>query len=208
MGQCGKFVIQENSTQTREQYNVGVLGVLNRSHGVVSGFLNNTNSLILQEALPWATATSIEAVFKVNATSITNWTAIMGTTGDAPQGLGIVLQTAGSNTPRLYLWATTNGSSWTTNQADTGIDLTIGDSYLKISYNGNIFTLSKSVDGREWVTGTPITTGVITSSKQWIGASGSTDPLHYFKGSIDLSESYIKVMVICGVNHLNTLQKQ
>ena len=189
MGQCGKFVIQENSTQTREQYNVGFLGVLNRSHGVVSGFLNNTNSLILQEALPWNTATSVESVFKLNVTSISVPNVLFGTTGDAPQGLGVVFRTDGA--ARLYLWATNNGSSWTTSKADTGIDLEIGTNYIKLNYDRANVIISKLVNGA-WVAGATIATGAITASKQWIGSTGSTGDI-YLRGSIDLSESYIKV---------------
>lgn len=186
MGQCGKFVIQENSTQTREQYNVGFLGVLNRSHGVVSGFLGGTNALVLQEALPWNTATSVESVFKLNVTSISVPNVLFGTTGDAPQGLGVVFRTDGA--ARLYLWATNNGSSWTTSKADTGIDLEIGTNYIKLNYDGANVIISKLVNDA-WVAGATIATGTITASKQWIGAGSHL----YLRGSIDLSESYIKV---------------
>lgn len=192
MEQCGKFVIQEDSTQTREQYNIGFLGVLNRSHGIVSDFLNNTNSLVLQESLPWDTATSIEAVFKLDVTSISVANVLFGTTGDAPQGLGMVCRTDTTNVAtRLRIWATTNGTSWTTSSADTGIDLEIGTNYIKLEYDGANVIVSKLVDG-VWVAGNTIATGVITASKQWIGSTGSGNAF-YLRGSIDLSESYIKV---------------
>lgn len=189
MEQCGKFVLQESTTQTREQYNIGFIGTVNRNHGVVSGFLNNTNSLILQESLPWATATSVEAMFKIDVTSISVSNVILGMTGDAPQGLGMVLRTNGA--ARLYLWATTNGTSWTTNQVDTGIDLEMGTNYIKLDYDGTNVIISKLVNG-VWTTGNTIATGVITSSKQWLCSTGSGSNL-YLRGSIDLSESYIKV---------------
>ena len=188
--QCGKFVLQESSTQIRDQYNVGFIGTLQRSHGVVSGFLNNVNSMILQEALPWATATSIEAVFKVDVTSVSVSNVIMGNTGDTATGNGVVFRTDGA--ARLYVWATTNGSSWTTSQADTGIDLTIGVNYIKVNYDGTNFVVAKSLDGTTWTTGTSIATGAIANCKQWLGSTGSGSAL-YLRGSMDLTEMYFRV---------------
>ena len=146
----------------------------------------------MQESLPWDTATSIEAVFKLDVTSVSVANVLFGTTGDAPQGLGMVCRTDTTNVAtRLRIWATTNGTSWTTSSADTGIDLEIGVNYIKLEYDGANVIVSKLVDG-VWVAGTTIATGAITASKQWIGSTGSGSDL-YLRGSIDLSESYIKL---------------
>ena len=190
LSQVGKFVLQEDETQVREQYNVGFVGQIAKNHGVVSGFLNNTNSLILQEVLPWSSATSINIQLKLNIESISVSNVLLGNTGDTATGNGIVLRTDGA--ARIYLWGTNNGSSWTTSQNDTGIDLSIGVNYIQINFDGTNFVVSKSLDGQNWTTGTSLPTGVFTDCKQWIGSTGSGSAL-YTRGSIDLTESFFRV---------------
>ena len=193
LGQCGKFVIQESSTLIREQYNIRFKGTLNRSHGVVSGFYSNVNTLIAQEAIPWQTANSIVTVLKINVENPSaDCNALMGNdTDNFPSG-GIVLRTWDSGSSRLKLWATTNCSSWTTGGVDTGIDLSGGVQYIKLTYDGNTTVISKSLDGTTYTNGNVITTGKIADCTQWFGATGSGGTV-YLRGSIDLSESSIYV---------------
>lgn len=193
LGQCGKFVIQESSTLIREQYNIRFKGTLNRSHGVVRGFYNNANALIAQETIPWQTANSIVIVLKINVENPSaDYNALMGNDTDSFPSGGIVLRTNTSGNPRLKLWATTNCSAWTTAGVDTGIDLSGGVQYIKLTYDGNTIVMSKSLDGTTYTNGIVITTGKIADCAQWFGATGSGGSF-YLRGSIDLSESSIYV---------------
>lgn len=193
LGQCGKFVIQESSTLIREQYNIRFKGTLNRSHGVVSGFYNSTDALIAQEVIPWQTANSIVIVLKINVENPSaDYNTLMGNDTDGFTSGGIVLRTNTSGNPRLKLWATTNCSAWTTGAVDTGIDLSGGVQYIKLTYDGNTTVISKSLDGTTYINGIVITTGKIADCTQWFGATGSGGSF-YLRGSIDLSESSIYV---------------
>lgn len=192
LGQVGKFVIEEEPKQYNYHYNVTKSGdVIIDDNGIAYNFINNTNSLYLPQPLPYATANTIEAVFKINATDGT-FTPIMGNTTDAPAGGGIVLRSDTTN--RLYLWGTTNSTAWTTSKFDTGIDIIVGqDCYIKFTYDGTNYQVHVSSDNITWTSGTLLTSARFTNpTPTWLFCTGSNNAYN-LKGTADLKECYIKV---------------
>ena len=192
LGQVGKFVIDEEPKEYNYHFNVLRLGNINiTGDGIAYNFVNNTNSLYLPTTLPFESAENIEIVFKINVTDYT-YCVLIGNDTDNYNSGGIVVRT--DNGQRLYLWATGNKTAWTSSQIDTGIDLTLGEQYIKIVYKDkNSFQISKSLDNKTWVDGTLLTvTSFVNTQNTWLFSTGSTSPL-YLKGEVDLKESFINV---------------
>ena len=191
LGQVGKFVIEEEPKQYNYKFNVTKSGdVIIDDNGIAYNFINNTNSLYLPQPIPYATANTIEAVFKINVTDTTH-TPIMGNTTDAPAGGGIVLRTDGGT--RILLWGTLDNVNWNTGSFDTGIDLSIGDQYIKFTYDGTNYQVHKSLDNVTWTSGTLLTSARFTNpAPTWLFCTGSNSPLN-LKGTADLKECYIKI---------------
>lgn len=191
LGQVGKFVIEEEPKQYNYHYNVTKSGdVIIDDNGIAYNFINNTNSLYLPQPIPYATANTIEAVFKINVTD-TTYIPIMGNTTDAPAGGGIVLRTDSGT--RILLWGTLDNVNWNTGSFDTGIDLSIGDQYIKFTYDGTNYQVHKSLDNVTWTSGTLLTSARFTNpTPTWLFCTGSNSPLN-LKGTADLKECYIKV---------------
>lgn len=180
--------LYDNTQVTGYKSNVCITGTLSNFDGVISGFSSGNYATILKE-IPFSTSTDFEMVLKINMTSVSGNISILGNNNDTVSGKGMVVRTI--NGARLYCWGTTNGTAWTTNQFDTGIDLTTGDQYIKITYDGTQYTFSKSTDGETYTTGNSATSTPFTNYIVQLGNSGNI----YFlsNGSIDLKESYIKI---------------
>lgn len=180
--------LYDNTQVTGYKSNVSITGTLSNFDGVISGFSSGNYATILKE-IPLSTSTDFEMVLKINMTSVSGNISILGNNNDFVTGNGMLLRTI--NGARLYCWGTTNGTAWTTNQFDTGIDLTTGDQYIKITYDGTQYTFSKSTDGETYTAGNSTTSTPFTNYIMKLGNSGNT----YFlsNGSIDLKESYIKI---------------
>ena len=156
--------------------------------GIVSGF-NATNSLQLPEAFnpgnnPW------EIVLKVKFGSRSCFFF-----GNTTNTYGIVLgkyNTADGG--KLHVYLSSNSSSW--NIASGLGDLVLEDNteyYIKLSYDLTSYKLEASVDGITWQTSTSINSSEkICQSTFYLGSCWDSS-ITYCDGSIDLSESYIKI---------------
>lgn len=156
------------------------------------GVISNISSTSYVQISPYTSYTSsFEFVSKVKL-STSGSSAIIGNGDDNYSGGGFVLRT--NNGTRLYLWGIYNYSSWDIGQFDTFIDLPTDGSWLwvKMTWDGSYYRFWKSNDGVDYGTAvnsfystTPLCTPLVSK----IGASGNTN--FYFKGEIDLSETYI-----------------
>ena len=162
-----------------------IKGTLTENDGVFSGF-SASNYLALQQPFTLTPTTKAEFVIKAKATEFVAGTAVLGTFGS----YGISLQL--SNVLHLYLG---DGSSWNivsnlSGRTSLSVDT---DYWVKIIIdNGNV-SLLLSTDGITYTT-EATTTMSITESYNYnltygIARLGAT----YFRGSIDLNNSYIKL---------------
>lgn len=177
------------ATLTTGEYqnnNIDYNANLYNSRGVIRGFKANNGAYIT--ALPTSTANSLEMVVKIYLIS-TKTNVIIGNTTDAASGGGFIIRTDNNN--RLYLWGTTNGTSWTTTKFDTGLDIAIGVNYIKIVGDGSTYRISTSVNGSDWTDGNVLTSANFANfvSKTVLGNSVSL----FLDGTIDLNECYADI---------------
>lgn len=164
--------------------NATVVGSPTINNGVVSGF--SDSNYLLTPSKP-NSVSSFEMVFKIRASDITtnSENAIIGQ------------QTTNRYTPQLAIdgqkfWfgVSTNGSSWTTVKG--GTPEVNKDYWVKATWNGSQIELLVSENGSEYISlGTTTVSKVTWSELLRIGDDASTTD--YFKGSIDLAQSYIKI---------------
>lgn len=178
-----------SATLTTGEYqsnNIDYNANIYNSKGVIRGFKANNGADIT--ALPTSTANSLEMVVKIYLNS-TGTNVIVGNTTDTAPGGGFVIRTNSNN--RLYIWGTTNGTSWTTSQFDTGLDIAIGVNYIKIVGDGSTYTVSTSVNGSDWTDGNVLTSENFVDfvSKTVLGNSLSK----FLDGTIDLNECYVNI---------------
>lgn len=161
--------------------------VVNPYTGIVSGFASY-KCIRLDKVFSLSSASSAEIVLKVNINNVTQANCMIGNVAGNISSGGFAFTTVGGS--RLLLAGTTNGTSWTTNDYDTGLDLQLGVNYVKMTWSGTDYDFYISTDGVNWTKGNTLTSGPFTDYIMVFGASGPHYPL---QGSLDLKESYIKV---------------
>lgn len=156
-----------------------------------NGIISDISSSNYVQITPFsAYTTSFEFVAKVKLSSSSS-SAIIGNGNDNYSGGGFVLRTYSGT--RLLLWGIYNYSNWDVGAFNTGIDLpTNGDwIWVKMTWDGSKYEFWKSSNGTDYGTRTAYldsTTPFCVPYVSKIGASGNTS--FYFKGNIDLSETY------------------
>lgn len=155
--------------------------------GIVSGF-GSYKCIRLDKVFSLSSASSAEIVLKVNINDITQANCMIGNVAGNISSGGFAFTTVGGS--RLLLAGTTNGTTWTTNDYDTGLDLQLGVNYVKMTWSGTDYNFYISTDGVNWTKGNTLTSGPFTDYIMVFGASGPHYPM---QGSLDLKESYIKV---------------
>lgn len=173
---------------------VFVLQNLTKQGSVVvsdKGVMSNISRYNYVSITPFpAYTTSFEFVFKVKLSSSSS-SAIIGNGNDDYTGGGFVLRTYEGT--RLLLWGMYNYSQWDVGAFDTGIDLPINGDWIwvRMTWDGTKYEFWKSNDGIDYSTRTAYfdsTTPFCVPYVSKIGASGDTS--FYFRGEIDLSETY------------------
>ena len=164
-----------------------IKGSLTENDGVFSGF-SASNYLALQQPFKLNADTVAEFKVKINLTSNTTLSGIIGT----PNSYGMNFVSGSDSKLTLYLG---NGSSWNVLNAKKGTTnlQSNTDYYIRLLINKGNITLLLSTDD---ITYTTEFTTVITISEEYIydlsfGRARGTD--QYTRGSIDLPKSYIKL---------------
>ena len=175
-----------------KQPNAQIIGTLTNNEGIVSGF-NTSNYLILPNSFDVSGNKIWELVTKVTTGStIEEYASIFASINDGADALW--LETRSSKHWGLAL---TSGSGWTiANHAVGSYTVQPNTSYwLKLSFNGNAYILSYSLDGVDYVTDItinsstsirtlPLAVGIVKGGDAWKCS---------WNGSIDLNKSYIKI---------------
>lgn len=163
--------------------NCSIYGSPTINNGVVSGF-STSNYLSIPKTFD--TSQNWEMVFKATVGEDTgNYQCIIGI--DLSLFLGV------SKTSRVVHFNIGNGSKWATGVNGTEV-LEVGKTYLfKMERTGSVIVCSHSIDGKTWVSDGSQTSSYSTNIVQRIGNKGGHTDDQRFSGSIDLSESYIKI---------------
>lgn len=161
------------------EYNVTEVGTLTKNNGVVNGFSTSNYAKVPNSSTTINASSNIEWVVKIKVQNITNsYQTVFGggqSISGAPQ---VMVHT------NYIRWAKVGEDG--TNTKVVTLD---EDVYLKLTANSGTYTLYTSSDGEVW---TNQGTKSITSCtfETLLGCNGASN---YFRGSIDLNESYIKI---------------
>ncbi len=158
--------------------------------GVAGGFIAS-NHLVLPETIE-AGSNTWERVVKIyTGSDVSTEQTIMGTLVDSR---GFLLRLRSGN---LCMWSSSNGSSWNMfSNATSSLTLSAYTGYyIKTSFNGSQYLVDVSTDGVDYTNYITVTSSSkVISNVITLGAHGNSgNPDTPFKGSIDLSKSYIKV---------------
>lgn len=181
----GEYIEQSRllneSDYVKHHTNLGIVGAPTIENNVVSGF-SNSNYLTLNNSLVSKNATY---VFKVTFPSSMSVSQCI-----FEQDYFANIEFRG-NTQDLRAW------NWQTSQYEKIMDITFGKTYwFKMVINGNIKTYSYSEDGQEYFEAYVMNDNATntTTSNFFIGVTSRRGNI--FQGSIDLSESYVKISEI------------
>lgn len=182
----------EPTPPTRVYNNFTTVGspVINQSTGVVSGF-----SLSDYATLPNrfdASSNTWEMVWKVNyVDSEDQYQPIFGSTSYMGGNSGLSLAT---NNGKCCLWLSENGEDdWAMLNGAVGTTTMSNDTtyYIRVSFTGTHYLVELSTDGTTWNTEIDFTSS--TPIHSFSPCFGQVEQWNDWHGSIDLSESYIKI---------------
>lgn len=168
-----------------------LIGDLQVSNGIVSGFNNSTNNYIkIPYSLPMG-SNKVEACISVYIPAFSSMSVILANYNDASSGRGLGLRTDGDYNNLKY-WAWNSSGTLVAEGIDLGFDLTIGTNIIKFIYKNSTITWYKSTDGTNFTQGVS-RSGTIADFKNYIaiGASGTV----WSSGNmqVNILDSYIKV---------------
>lgn len=176
--------------------NFDIIGSPTIINKVVSGFSEND---YLQLPYPFNPGNnSWEIVFKIRTgdelTGIINpiMSSRLNKSSFASDRFGLVFQIENG---KFKLNVSSNGTSWTHSVEGTYNILYYTVYWVKVTYNGTYYKLYYSLNGVDYIEDINFIDDPIISSLKntTVGAYSDGTYNHYFKGSMDLSESYIKI---------------
>lgn len=162
------------------------------SNGILNGFAANKYAVLPNVFTP--NNSSWEIVIKTHyiANSNTQW--LISPNSSAPFGnilFGI------NNSGRLYILLGTNNSAWNiANTTGSAVLTNNTDYYFKLEFTGSYYNLYYSLNGTNWTKDIETASSSVIYQGQGLALGlevynkGSNS---YWKGSIDLTESYIKI---------------
>ena len=179
----------ENSTNSRVylKSNVAPVGTLTDNKGLLSGF-SASNYATLPD-MP--VAQTFEVAFKVQVGSLGSIQSIF----DTDDTYGVILRLDTTNKISLHL--SSNGTTW--NIADKKLGTTIFnvgvDYYVKLSYDGDRYSVLLSTDGELYNEEIVVTSSLgVPITKSYIGVRNASSTISSaWSGTIDLNESYINI---------------
>lgn len=188
-----KWYYHSIETGVYNNYNVIGSPIVNTTTGVVSGF-STSNYLQLPQAFnpgnnPW------EMLFKVRTGSdLQAWQEIFHSSV-APNESGRYGLSAMIDSGNFELDISTSGSSWIGSDHGTFVLSENTDYWVKIGWNSNEYYLEYSTNGADYIRDITYTVSnnLPNLTNSWIGIYRSSDYMYPMLGSIDLSESYIKI---------------
>ncbi|WP_405316526.1 hypothetical protein [Faecalibacillus faecis] len=187
-----------NNTPVENVYNVNIVGSLTNDNGVLSGFAGGVYATIKE--VPYSTADSIEILLKTTTGTLDTSNYKCFYSPVVSNCRGVNLQINPSN--QIMLFVSSNaGSSWDIVDAAAGTTTLQSDTqyYFKYVYTGTNHILYMSTTGAfagEETTEVNVTnSGKPSNSTVSLGlhAWSPNQNNFYWRGSIDLNESYINI---------------
>lgn len=187
-----------NNIPVENVYNVNIVGSLTNDNGVLSGFAGGVYATIKE--VPYSTADSIEILLKTTTGTLdtSNYKCFYSPVISDKRGVNIHINP--SNQIVLYV-SSNDGSSWDIANAVAGTTILQSNTqyYFKYVYTGTNHILYMSTTGAfagEETTEVNVTnSGKPSNSAVSLGlqAWSPNQNNYYWRGSIDLNESYINI---------------
>ena len=158
------------------------------NNGVVSNF-SLGNYLILEKnfnfvSKPW------EMVIKCSFTTFNDRIRLVGSLNK----IALFVLGFANTTGTIYLWASSNGSSWNvSNMVASKAPLQLNtEYYIKIAWSGTAYTVDYSTNNIDYNNLITVNSSVALIDDSTFCLGTNYDGTQYFNGSIDLNECYIK----------------
>lgn len=172
--------------------NVDIIGEVTNYNGILSGFSKSSyaqlNSTFNPQTSPW------EIVLKIKTPAVWAQSAyqpILGNSGE----YGFGLQFSTTYPGCLYTYLSSNGTSWDisgTSLGGTALNPNT-DYWVKLEFTGTNYVTSISTDGETYTEYTSVTSSssIASTTNTLFGINRTL--ANFFRGSINLNETYIKV---------------
>lgn len=188
-----KWYYHSIETGVYDNYNVFGNPTIDTETGIVSGF-STSNYLQLPEAFnpgnnPWEMVIKIRTVSDLQA-----WQEIFHSSvapnNSGRYGISVIVDSG-----NFELDISTDGSSWIGSDHGTFVLSENTDYWVKIGWNSNEYYLEYSTNGVDYIRDITYTVSnnLPNLTNSWIGIYRNSDYMYPMLGSIDLSESYIKI---------------
>ena len=165
-----------------------IKGTLTENDGVFSGF-SASNYLLTQDYISIDNTSNIEIVTKINISNYQDVNALLSTN----TRYGFYLRINYTNHILCYLG---NGSSFNIANGVAGSNTLDNNKtyYIKIKISNGSFSIMISEDNQTYITDNTFDISSLTTTQQYrINFGVGRNTSNYFKGSIDLNRSYIKL---------------
>ena len=188
-----KWYYHNVKTGVYNNYNVFGNPTIDTTAGIVSGF-STSNYLQLPEAFnpgnnPW------EMIIKIRtASDLQAWQEIFHSSvapnNSGRYGISVIVDSG-----NFELDISTDGSSWIGSDHGTFVLSENTNYWVKVGWNSNEYYLEYSTNGADYIRDITYTVSnnLPNLTNSWIGIYRNSDYMYPMLGSIDLSESYIKI---------------
>lgn len=170
-----------------------VVGNPTITDGIASGF-SKDNYLLLSAAFP--SFNTFEMVFCLNMSQADSNNGFFGTSNSQDkQGISLTLNSSN----KLVTYLSSNGTSWDISNGGAGTTVFNANStfYVKCEFTGSQYIISSSTDKTNWTTEYTVSSSAkifIPVKPFSIGYNKYTsNSTQFFRGFIDLKETYIKI---------------
>lgn len=181
-----EYLIIDNSEDVDDFARVGTINV--EKDGIISNF--STTNYIVTNTSAMNTANEWEMVFKIKTGSDISSTQNFFTYGDGGQG---ILGYMEAGIFRIYANASATSHTWDVASNVQIIPATINTTYwFKYEKKDNRFSVYYSLNGTEFTLSETFNSIPTALDTLYIGWRSSSFTNEYFRGTIDLSECYIK----------------
>lgn len=190
-----KWYYHSIETGVYDNYNVIGSPIVNTTTGVVSGF-STRNAIQLKSTfdttLPW------ELQLKFHTSNATTRQKLNGCVNSVDYNFPTI-EFGRDGIAKFKVCISSNGTSWNISDAGTGTYTILPDTnyWIRYGWTGTVYYLDYSLDGITFIRDIEVTSTVAAYKSQYYMGIGndmwSSSSQAPFLGTIDLSESYIKI---------------
>ena len=184
--------VYENTTpESQKRYNIQEVGTLTKNNYVISGFSASNYAKVTKDFDPSSNLWEIVLKVKIPTSSALGIILASSSTTNF-YSINIAIDT---NYKLCYCLSST-GTSW--DIADTALGTTTfttgSDIYIKAEFTGSAYNFYSSSNGETWTTESTVTSSLpIAPPTARLALGNAPANSLYYRGSIDLDKTYIKV---------------